>query len=289
MADHPEMRSNVSEAQEAQFAVVDEKILPELIQGQIGKLNELDSAVKKALYDAGEAEKRAHEAHKLSASPWSFKDQKKEAIEGLQKAGIELAGAVQSGSQAQKLSFEFQARLAEVTKYLFSLGVSNIAANRTVVRELEIRLRGASEEELSELARKELMTVIQQLKEQEDLLRKQQQMREVLSRHDFKINHLLTQTDDLALGVKNQNDLHQTLAKMIDSMEQVSKQQQQEISILQQQVSMQQAGLERLTAALTTAGTHAEQATASLRALNLRIALLAIWAIAVPAVVYFLR
>lgn len=259
------MHNNVSDAEQIQIAV-DEKALPELIHGQIGKLNELDAGVKKALEAAGRAEQRARAAHDLSAGRGFFKDKKKEAIEGLQEAGVELAEAVQLGTQAQKLSFELQTRLAEITKYLFTLGVGNIAANRVVVRELEMRLRGASEEELSELARQEVMSVIRQLKEQEDLLRKQEQMREALSGHDFKISHLMGQTDDLALSIKDQDGQQRALADTINVMGQVSKQQQEEILLLQKQAFAQQTGLETLTTALTEARSHAEESAATVRA-----------------------
>jgi len=190
------LSANVLNAYDA-LPFFDERTLPELIQGQIGKLNELNFSVKKALEAAEQAEKRAKAASERSAGRALFQDKKREAIEELQTAGIDLASAVQSSAQAQKISFEFQTRLADISKYLFKLGVSNIASNRMVVRELEKRLSGASAEELSELARQEVLTVIQQLKEQEDILRKQAQMMRVLKEHDGKVAHLLSHTDDL--------------------------------------------------------------------------------------------
>ena len=174
-----------------------EKTLPELIHGQIGQLNELNASVKKALASAEQAEKKAKAASERSAGRALFQDKKREAIEELQTAGIELASAIQSSAQAQKISFDFQTRLADISKYLFKLGVSNIASNRMVVRELEKRLSGASAEELSDLARQEVLSVIQQLKEQEDILRKQTQMMRVLHEHDGKLVYLLSQVDDL--------------------------------------------------------------------------------------------
>ncbi|MEH7653482.1 hypothetical protein, partial [Bacillus safensis] len=135
---------------------VEEADLPEIISTQVKKLNEVDINVKKAMYAAREAEDSAEKASKLSAG---F-GQKKKAIEELQKVNVSLAKATQSGVQAQKTSFEFQKKLAEISKYLFSLGVSNIAHNRMVLRELEMRLQNASEEEISELAQQELMQVI---------------------------------------------------------------------------------------------------------------------------------
>ena len=70
------------------------------------------------------------------------------------------------------MSFEYQKKLGEITKYLFGLGVTNIAMNRSVVRELELKLQGASAEELDEFARRELLGVVKQLKAQEDIMKK---------------------------------------------------------------------------------------------------------------------
>lgn len=173
------------------------EILPKIIKGQIGQLNELNSSVQKALSSAELAQKKALNAKELSAGRGFFSDPKRAAIEGLQGAAVELAGAVQSGAEAQKISFEFQKRLAEISQYLFKLGVSNIAANRMVVRELEMSLSGASAEELSDLARKELLSVIHQLKEQQDILHRQEKMMCVLEEHDGKVAHLLSQADGL--------------------------------------------------------------------------------------------
>ena len=73
-----------------------------------------------------------------------------------------------------------------------------------MVRELELRLSGASKEQLSDLARQEVASVVRQLKEQEDLFQKQEQMKKGIKRHDLKIKQ--DQTDDLALGVFGSKD-----------------------------------------------------------------------------------
>lgn len=160
-----------------------EKELPLAIQGQISKLNELDKSVKKAMEAATLAKDSAISARNMSAG---F-GKKKVAIEELQSSGLDLAKAVQSGAEAQKISFEFQTKLAEISKYLFGLGVSNIASNRFVVRELEMRLKGASRGELSELARQELISVVKQLKEQEDILRKLEDLNKTIKDHDHTL------------------------------------------------------------------------------------------------------
>lgn len=172
---------------ENELLIFDEKDLPDLIQKQISELNSLDASVKNAIHAAEQAEKRAKEAGNRSAGRGFFTDKKKEAIEDLQSAGIELAGAVQSGAQAQKISFEFQKRLSEVTQYLFALGVGSIAQNDTVMRVLEGNLKNASREKISDLARQEMHSVVRRLKEREDILRKQQKMLDCIQKHEEKI------------------------------------------------------------------------------------------------------
>lgn len=170
-----------------------EKDLPVMIQGQISKLKELDKCVKKAMKAADVAKDSANSARSKSTG---F-GKKKVAIEELQSAGIDLAEAVQSGAEAQKISFEFQTKLAEISKYLFGLGVSNIASNRFVVRELEMKLKGASKEELSELARQELISVVKQLKEQEDILRKQENFSKIIKIHNERLKVQFQQSQQI--------------------------------------------------------------------------------------------
>lgn len=148
---------------------VNENQLPSIISTQFDKLTELENNVQKAVNMAVTAKEKAEEA-KVSAG-W-FK--KKAAIKALQDAAEGSADALITMAEAQKLSFEYQTKLTEITKYLFGLGVSNIAMNRSVVRELELRLKGASEDDISELAQQELKNVILQLKSQEDIMKKQE-------------------------------------------------------------------------------------------------------------------
>ncbi len=204
MHDHPDTRNNEISTHGSQPAI-DTGMLPDQIARQVDKLNELDASVKAAIAAAKQAEKHASDASQKSAGRGLFADHKKAAIEELQSSGIMLAKAIQLGVKAQKTSFEFQQRLADITKYLFKLGVSSIAANRFVVRELELRLQGASEEKLSELARQEILLVVKQLKDQEDILKKQESILKRQKIHDSKIKHALEQTDSLESRIKDQS------------------------------------------------------------------------------------
>ena len=97
-----------------------------------------------------------------------------------------------------KKTFEYQKRLTNISYGLFRLGATNIAYNRSLVREIELRLKGASEKEISELARNELVRVVTQLKEQEDLQKKLARLKEevkTLKKSQNDINDSLTVID----------------------------------------------------------------------------------------------
>ncbi|WP_343630830.1 hypothetical protein [Roseateles sp.] len=305
-----ELPSRVAEATFTVPVFGDDK-LPEAIKGQIDKLNELDLSVKEALKAAQDAEKRAIEAGRAETG-WSlFSDKKKEAIEELQHSGKTLATAVQSGAKAQKISFEFQARLSNVTKYLFGLGVRNIAANRVVVRELEMRLSGASEEELSDLARQEVLSVVRQLKEQEDLLKKQEQLSQAMRTHDLRIREAealvdaqngrlaaqddrvaqaSARVDDLGAELRRQGARLDAVGDRLGGMDDLSKRQQEQIETLLRQVTAQQDRVEALGTALAQARADAEDGARRFRgALNLRTAVLAVLAVALSSATFFLR
>lgn len=184
---------------------ISEADLPKIISGQVTKLNQLDKSVKEAIKKAEQAVDSADSAKNQSAG--LFK--KKAAIEELQAAGVDLADAVMSGAEAQKISFEFQRKLAEISKYLFGLGVSNIASNRSVVRELELRLKGASKEKLSKLAKQELLLVVKQLKDQEDILMKQEKMVTVVKGHDERLEEHSKKSKFMEEILATQNEVDQ--------------------------------------------------------------------------------
>ena len=149
---------------DVEVVVIDEAEIPNIVTSQFSSLQELSNKYEDALTKAKSAKEAAETAHEKSAG--LFK--KKEAIEALQDAQLDTAEALISMTDVQKLTLEYQEKITQITQYLFGLGVSNIAANRSVVRQLELKLKGASKEELSELARQELLNVVKQLKAQED-------------------------------------------------------------------------------------------------------------------------
>lgn len=190
--------------------------LPSEIANTFNSVRDISGKIKEANDKAKISKGDADIAASKSAG-WSIggKD-KKEAIESLQTAVVSMSKAQESHIEATQQLFENQTKMTEAIRFLFGLGVTSIAANRTVVRELELQLRNASEEELSDLARQEITTVILQLRAQEDMQKKLDNHDEILREHrdelqGFKkafterIEELKNTTDKLCERIDNTN------------------------------------------------------------------------------------
>ena len=165
---------------ENQLYEIKESEIPSIVTSQFNEIRKLESKVETAMRKAEEAKHSADKAY--SKSTGCFKNGK--AIEALQQATVDLAESQVSASEAQKVSFEYQEKLGKISQYLFGLGVMSLASNRSVVRQLQMKLNGASKEELSDLARQEIGNVIKQLKAQEDIMSKQSFLAEKLKQHE---------------------------------------------------------------------------------------------------------
>lgn len=176
-----------------EVVVVDEEEIPDIVTTQFNKLHELSAKYDEALEKAEVAKESAENANKESAGFLH----KKDAIEALQKSQLDTAEAVIQMTDVQRLTLEYQEEITKITQYLFSLGVSNIAANRSVVRQLKMKLEGASEEELSELARQEILNVVRQLKAQEDILEKQTVLSSKVRDHEKRLKQQENKSFDL--------------------------------------------------------------------------------------------
>ncbi len=203
---------------------VSESQLPLVISTQFDNLNEIEKNVKKAVDLAIQAKEKAQGAQ---VSAGAFK--KKTAIELLQGAVQGNAEAQISIVDAQKLLFEYQAELTKITKYLFCLGVSNIAMNRSVVRELEKKLKGASEEEISDLAKQELRDVILQLKAQEDMMKKQEFLTGKVKEQAGKIKSIDDQLDKMEeVDDKQYEKIAENTATLAEHDEEIEQQKQKD-------------------------------------------------------------
>lgn len=166
---------------------IDEKQIPSVIQESFAMLADLKNEMEQAAKKAEEAVNSANKAKNTKVGAISSN---KKPIEALQAATVDLADAISTNIEADELSFKYQQTLSEITKYLFALGVSSIAKNRSIVKELQLKLENASEEELDEMALKEVTAVIEQLKAQQDTEIKCENLRKRVGEHDITLKNL---------------------------------------------------------------------------------------------------
>ena len=193
--------------------------LPTIIGNTFKHISEVDRKISNAVSRAEEAKKLADEASQKNAG-WSFfGSDKKEAIEALQSAAISQANALSDSVDANKELFNNQKKMSKALFYLFGLGVANMAANRTVVRELELKLKNASQEELSELARQEITNVILQLRAQEDMQYKLENHDRILREHKVDIDKILGEINSFEERCKDILDRTETLQDDVSKKE----------------------------------------------------------------------
>jgi hypothetical protein len=193
----------------------DEANIPEVVVDVLTTLNKSGKKVEEVLKAADNAMDKAYDAKELSAG--FFK--RKATIEALQEAVVYVAESGAVSAEMLQVTFEFQKKLADATKYLFGLSAGSIAANQSVVRQLQLYLDGASKGKLSELMKNEIMGVIHQLKRQEDLMIKVQ---------------------NLQKNVMEQGEAHRAMVVRQDAFETREEQQDDDIEGLQDDVASQE-------------------------------------------------
>ena len=214
--------------------------LPTIIGDTYKNITEVDRKISNAVSKAEEAKALADIASKKEAG-WSFfGGDKKEAIEALQSAAISQANALSDSVDANKQLFENQKKMSDALRYLFGLGVANMAANRTVVQELELKLQNASKEELSELARQEITNVILQLRAQEDMQYKLENHNRILREHKGEIDKILGEINSFEERCKVilertetlQDDVNKKEKELADSFEDEKRHIKEEVNLL---------------------------------------------------------
>ena len=162
--------------------------LPKVISETVIDIEKIEKQIYNAKSKAEAAKRDAAEASTKKAGLSFLGKNNKEAIVALQKTSESQSEALSHIVDAIKDLFEEQEKMANAMRYLFALGAMNIAANRMVVRELELKLKNASKERLSDAARQELRNVILQLRAQEDIQNKLNRHGELLKECNEQLN-----------------------------------------------------------------------------------------------------
>lgn len=147
----------------------DEKEVSFLIYDQINALHDLAAKLNHSTEKAHNAVKQAEDAKQKSTKLGN----RKEAIESLQAAMADLAEAMQTSSDSQKCTLEYLQQMSNIIRYLFQLGLTDIAMNRSVIHQLEEMMTGASQQKIDDTVQREINSVLIQLKARQDMMQKQ--------------------------------------------------------------------------------------------------------------------
>lgn len=153
---------------------VSEENITEIVNDQVSNIEKLSKKIIEALDNAKISRAMGETAFGKNAG---F-GHKKEAIESLQKAVKCIGESTSDNAESQKLLFDCLQKMAQVEKTILSVSCMSIATNRSAIEQLETILEGASKEKFSELTRRELHSIIKQIRQQQDILEKQDRLEE---------------------------------------------------------------------------------------------------------------
>lgn len=174
---------------DADQMIIDASKIPGLVDEQIKKLKALDEKVQDVLANAKDAKDSADRARSCKKSG-VLGIARADALETISDAVKALGDANESNAQGLSEVFGFMQSLAEISKGLFGLASMSMVAHNTVVQQLELKMRGASGEELSELAQNELERTISILKNQGNVLVEQDKQKKRLEAMQLRLNAL---------------------------------------------------------------------------------------------------
>ena len=207
---------------------ISEENFPVYFSSQMNELSKLQEKIESSDKSAKKAMKFVSEqmTRYQVKGKWIFKYRSgntKDIIEDTQDAIEKLAQAQHVSVEALKQSFNFQKKLAETSKKLFEMGCCNITMNRIAVRIITEKLSGAGKEELSELARQELISVVRQLKAQQDILMRQEKT-------EKKVKEITHRLDEKEKTDKKQTEHLQKIDVVLEEKDRIDKRQEKKIS-----------------------------------------------------------
>lgn len=177
----------LSERKDEPQTVVDDNNPTAIINDVFSDLEKIKDHIDSCELKAKESLEKAQSAYN---KPVGFWHSSTPAIEALQEATQNLGESQVEITETQSLLFRQQKTIANAVSKLFKLSVYNIATTRFAVNEIQLRLSGASKEKISDLAKKELESVLLQLKHQLDLMEQQERL-------EKKITDCLKRTESL--------------------------------------------------------------------------------------------
>lgn len=197
--------------------------LPNAVADHIEHLVKLEDKME-------EAQKRAGQAKKLAVSAKNTPNNiftRKKAIEALQMSILGLSTVNAELMDAMSLSFADQRKIGEILNQMLFLCVSNLATTRNLIGQFEATLKKAQKNGYSQETKAEMARLLRELKNQEDIMARQEEQAGVLRDYGTKLKaaeehlheHESNTNDQL---IQTQKDLDE-LYKRLDESEEARK------------------------------------------------------------------
>ena len=162
---------------------IPESEVPAVINEKFGQLAEIKNEVQYLQSSSIEIKNNAVVAKNKKVGLFN----KKNVIKDLQTLTVDISNNQVANAEITNKILIYQQKTAEIMKFLLGLGVTNLATNRAVVKQLKDRLASAQDGSVDEYEEKEILSVLRQLKAQEDILEKQARMGERFNELNDKI------------------------------------------------------------------------------------------------------
>ncbi len=170
---------------------INEANLPSIIEERFDELKKIEKNVISLQEKSLDSQERAIELKNQGVG--FFK--KKQAIEDLQEVSVLLANNQVDSSSITNEIIKYQQKTYETMKYLFALGVSNLANNRAVTKFLKEKLKSSdiSNNQFEKFQKEEIVNVLKELSAQQDVLKKIELLNDKVKEqnsiiHDLKIS-----------------------------------------------------------------------------------------------------
>jgi len=209
------------------------------------KMDNLNDRVLSAKGKAENAKNKADEACSPGVK-WVFN---KDNIENLQTAMKYSSESVNDVVGIQEHIFDALTGISKVSKGLLLLSTLSIAHHRYVVREVLLRLKGATDKELSELERSELESLWKQLIANRDIQSKIENLSKIIkdecSENEKRASKLFMLEESLEHYKLEYNNELKSLTERVESFVNEKDSQNQTISALQDEICQQRKIFDR--------------------------------------------
>ena len=186
-----------------------------------------------------EAQKKANEAQEATNKMSGYEDKEikflgmtckrksgdtKKIIEETQDVVKLQTDATTSNTKALELTLQFEKELASTTEYLFYLGCYNIATNEAMIARLNEQLNNefvsdnGPQIKLSSDTKEQFKSVVKRLIAQQDVLYRQEKLKEKLKRHGQAIARNIQQLEELEKTLRKKEELDAEQSALIEDI-----------------------------------------------------------------------